>query len=1010
MKKSIVLVFGLFFVTLFSCSKDKNTYVNKQKFNKEWCFVKLDDSVSETGFHEKDFDDSMWAKVTLPHTPQLEPKIVNNQWQGICWYRKSFNLSNGFLGKQLFLKFEGAMNITEVWVNGKKLIEHHGGYLPFIVNFTNVANFDKENIVAVRLNNQDNPVTGPKPLKILDFNTYGGIYRNVWLIAKNSLHITDPVGANKTASGGVFVTYPEVSEKAAKVKVKTHVKNANDNAVSFTVKNTLLKGNNVIITELSNEQKLEIDNDKEVVVEIQVENPELWSPKFPNLYILKTEIIQDGALIDQEITRIGIKSMKFVGQDFYLNGEKTFLRGVNRHQEYPHVGYAISDNANYRDAKKIKDAGFDYVRLSHYPHAPAFMDACDELGLITIDAILGWQYFSEDEKFQKHVFQTARDLIRRDRNHASVLAWEVSLNESWMPEYFIDSLTTIAKQEYPSSQCFTAGWQSYGYDIYLQARQHRLDHYDENLKKPYNVSEYGDWEYYAMNAGLDQTSWSNLLQEERSSRQLRGAGEKALLQQATNLQEAHNDNLSTPAFADGYWVMYDYNRGYADDLEASGIMDVFRLPKLSYYFYKSQRNAEDPFGEPMVYIANNWQKDSSLDVRIFSNCDEVELFLNGRSLGRQKPDQNRISTNLKHPPFTFILDDFQEGKLEAKGYISGKLVVADVRQTPGKPSKIEIVIDNEYDNLKIEDNDLFFVHAYVTDKNGTVIPNYSGEVTFNVEGNVEIIGENPTNCSAGIASILVKTSENIDDIKITASSKNLVISPDNIIASINVPDEITIDSLPLIPKHFLEHQKRSKGYCMVNGDSSKKQVALTFDDGPTDLSLKVIKTLNKHNAKGTFFWLGKNLQEKKGVIKEAKQGGHLIANHSWNHQNGFELSKEDLWQNQVLKSMDAFKLCGTDKPKYYRPPYGAISQDQIDFLAKKGITTVLWSITTIDWDKTQNSEDELFEKFKNYLHNGAIVLLHDFDFGNSIAKLKALDKMITYGKSIGFNFVNVEDI
>lgn len=590
---------------------------------------------------------------------------------------------------------------------------------------------------------------------------------------QNSLHITDPVGANKTASGGVFVTYPEVSEKTAKVKVKTHVKNANGNAVSFTVRNTLLKGNNVILTELSNEQNLEIDDDKEVVVEMQVENPELWSPKFPNLYSLKTEIIQNGALIDQEITRIGIKSMKFVGQDFYLNGEKTFLRGVNRHQEYPHVGYAISDNANYRDAKKIKDAGFDYVRLSHYPHAPAFMDACDELGLITIDAILGWQYFSEYEKFQRHVFQTVRDLIRRDRNHASVLAWEVSLNESWMPEYFIDSLTTIAKQEYPSNQCFTAGWQSYGYDIYLQARQHRLKHYDENLKKPYNVSEYGDWEYYAMNAGLDQTSWSNLLQEERSSRQLRGAGEKALLQQATNVQEAHNDNLSTPAFADGYWVMYDYNRGYADDLEASGIMDVFRLPKLSYYFYKSQRNADDPFGEPMVYIANNWQKDSSLDVRIFSNCDEVELFLNGRSLGRQKPDQNRISTNLKHPPFTFILDDFQEGKLEAKGYISGKLVVTDVRQTPGKPSKIEIVIDNEYDNLKIEDNDLFFVHAYVTDKNGTVVPNYSGEVTFNVEGNVEIIGKNPTNCSAGIASILVKTSENIDDIKITASSKIL---------------------------------------------------------------------------------------------------------------------------------------------------------------------------------------------------------------------------------------------
>ncbi|MGZ0017623.1 polysaccharide deacetylase family protein [Yeosuana sp. AK3] len=976
----------------------------------DWNFKILNDSQIDSTYFHREVNINTWKKVQLPHTPKLEPKIVNNQWQGICWYRKSFILNNNLKGKVLTLKFEGAMNIAEVWINGEKLIEHHGGYLPFVIDFTDVANFNQNNIVAVKLNNGDNPITGPKPLKVLDFNTYGGLHRNVWLIAKDALHITDPILENKVASGGIFVTYPKVSDDEAILQIKTHVRNDYDKETSFIVKNTLLKNDIEVANLSSDKQILETGTSKEVLVKMQVTNPELWSPTAPNLYDLKTEIIKNGILVDREITRIGIKTMKFVGQDFYLNGEKTFLRGVNRHQEYPYIGYALSDNANYRDAKKIKEAGFDYVRLSHYPHAPSFMDACDELGLITIDAILGWQYFSEDLTFQKHIFQTARDLIRRDRNHASVLAWEVSLNESWMPEYFIDSLTTIAKQEYPSNQCFTAGWQSYGYDIYLQARQHRLDHYDENLKKPYNVSEYGDWEYYAMNAGLDQTSWSNLLQEERSSRQLRSAGESALLQQATNVQEAHNDNLSTPAFADGYWVMYDYNRGYADDLEASGIMDIFRLPKPSYYFYKSQRDADDPFGEPMVYIANNWQKDSPLDIRIFSNCDEVELFLNGNSLGRQKPDQNRISTNLKHPPFTFKINTFKEGNLDAKGYIDGKLVTSHSVQTPEEPFKIKIVIDNDYDKLKKEDNDIFFVNAYVTDRNGTVIPNYSGEVTFKVVGNAELIGENPTNCSAGIASILVKTSENIRDIKITASSQNFLISSENNITSNNHLEKITIDSLPLIPKLFLEHQNKSNGFCKVQGHSSKKQVALTFDDGPTDLSIKIIEILNTHNAKGTFFWIGNNLEEKKGIIKQAKEGGHIIANHSWNHQNGWGISKEDLWQNQVVKSIEAFELHGAGKPKYYRPPYGAITQDQIDCLASKGITTVLWSITTMDWDKTQNSEDELFEKFKNHLHNGAIVLLHDFDFGNSSAKLKALGKMITYGKSIGFDFVDVEHI
>lgn len=219
-----------------------------------------------------------------------------------------------------------------------------------------------------------------------------------------------------------------------------------------------------------------------------------------------------------------------------------------------------------------------------------------------------------------------------------------------------------------------------------------------------------------------------------------------------------------------------------------------------------------------------------------------------------------------------------------------------------------------------------------------------------------------------------------------------------------------LDSLPLIPKLFLEHQTKSKGFCIVQGDTSKKQVALTFDDGPTNLSKEIIEILNKYDAKGTFFWLGKNLKEKKTIINQAKKGGHLIANHSWDHQNGWEISKEDLWHDQIEKTFKQLELNGVSNPKYYRPPFGAITQDQIDFLAKKGIKTVLWSITTMDWDKTQNSEEEMFHKFKDYLHNGAVVLLHDFDFGNSSAKLKALEQILIYGKSIGYNFVTIDDI
>lgn len=765
------LLFLVIFVSIHGCSKDEILQSSKIKFNSDWHFTKAENETISDDTYLANNDFKSWQKVSLPHTANLEPKIVNNQWQGVSWYAKNFTLSDEMYGKKLFFKFEGAMNTAEVWVNNKKLIKHQGGYLPFVIDFTEIALFDKENIIHIKLNNKDNPTTGPKPLKNLDFNTYGGIYRNVWLIAKNSLHITDPIFTNKVASGGVFVSYPKVSKEEATINIKTHVKNENNVKQSFLIKNTLLKNDAEIIFSESEIYQLKKNEDEQFSTNLVLETPELWSPSSPNLYHLKTEVLQNGEVVDSEITRIGIKTIKFINQDFYLNGTKTFLRGVNRHQEYPYVGYALSDNANYRDAKKIKEAGFDYVRLSHYPQSPAFMKACDEIGLITIDAILGWQYFSEDEAFQKHIYQTAKDLIRRDRNYASVIAWEVSLNESWMPDFFIDSLTNIAKKEYPTEQAYTAGWQPYGYDIYLQARQHRLQHYNSKIKKPYNVSEYGDWEYYAMNAGLNQDSWSNLLQAERSSRQPRSAGEKALLQQATNLQEAHNDNLNTPAFADGYWVMFDYNRGYADDIEASGIMNLFRLSKPSYYFYQSQRDFNDPFGKPMIHIANEWKKDSPLDVRIFSNCEEVELFLNGKSVGKQKPNQDKISKNLKHPPFTFKLPKYNPGKLEAKGFINNINVVNHIVNSPVKPSKIKIELDVSGKKIDVNNDDIVFVYASILDKNETVLTNANDKVEFKLKGNAEIIGDNPVKTEAGVASILIKTNTKTKDLKITVQTK-----------------------------------------------------------------------------------------------------------------------------------------------------------------------------------------------------------------------------------------------
>ncbi|HKJ03258.1 MAG TPA: glycoside hydrolase family 2 TIM barrel-domain containing protein, partial [Longimicrobiales bacterium] len=477
------------------------------------------------------------------------------------------------------------------------------------------------------------------------------------------------------------------------------------------------------------------------------------------LYALDTDIVEGGATVDQETTRIGIRTISMGIDGFRINGERMFLRGTNRHQEYPYVGYALSDAAQYRDARTIKEAGFDYIRLSHYAHAPAFMDACDQLGLVVMDCIPGWQYFDrEDPAFAELQLDNCRALIRRDRNHPCVILWEVSLNESWMTDDFIARSHAIAHEEYPGDQCYTCGW-TRGYDVFIQARQHGGCR--EVTDQACLVSEYGDWEYYAQNAGLEQQAWADLAPDAANSRQLRWHGEAALLQQATNFQEAHNDNRKTLAFADGLWVMFDYNRGYAPDIESSGCMDIFRLPKFSHAFFRSQRDVdEDPSvagAGPMVFIASYWTPDSSTDVRVFSNCDEVALSLDGALLERRRPDAGRLSTELAHPPFTFRLDAFRPGTLEAVGYVGGRALARRSVRTPGAPRRMELRLDEHGSSFGVDGKDAVFVHADLQDAEGTPVPDAWENVFFGATGDVKLVGANPFSSDAGIASILLQT-------------------------------------------------------------------------------------------------------------------------------------------------------------------------------------------------------------------------------------------------------------
>lgn len=737
----------------------------KINFGNDWTFTK--DSTSQD-----------WEKVTIPHTAQIEPLVVNNQWQGDCWYQKTFDIPK--TDQKVFLYFEGVMHETWVYVNNQLLKHHQGGYLPFTVDLTNHVK-PNGNKIILKVNNNDNPQIPPgKTLKTLDFNYYGGLYRNVYLIQTNKTFITDAVDANQVNSGGILVLFDEISKEKTNGIVKIHVRN--DDLVSTKVKAEISFKNGVEkISFTSDEISIEPNSAASISQNIEIKNPKLWGIESPNLYEVEVNLISEDQIFDSQTIKTGIRKAELKADGFYLNDKKLFINGTNRHQEYPYVGYALSDEANYRDAVKIKNAGFDFVRLSHYPHSESFMKACDELGLLVMNCISGWQFFG-DASFIENSYQEIRDLARRDRNHPCVIFWEVSLNESDMKEPYMKKANEILKAELPFANIYTAGWiDNLNYDIYIPARQHGKspnywNDYEKGNRKIF-IAEYGDWEYYAQNAGFNQTAYSNLKEEERTSRQLRAFGEKRLLQQAFNYQEAFNSNLKGKhTIGQANWLMFDYNRGYADDLESSGISDIFRIPKFAYYFFQSQRSPKvklhpDLISGPMVHIASYWNEKSPLNITVFSNCDEVALYLNEEMIGTQKPTLTSFSEKLPHPPFVFELANYQKGTLKALGFINGQQVAEHRVQSAHEPAKIVLTYDLSTVEINPDGMDVIFVYASFTDEKGTLITDSNIPIEFSIEGeNATLIGQNPMPAEAGIATVLLQTHSLKKPIRIKAKA------------------------------------------------------------------------------------------------------------------------------------------------------------------------------------------------------------------------------------------------
>ena len=623
-------------------------------------------------------------------------------------------------------------------------------------------------------NSNDKTFPPGKPQYTLDFSYHGGIYRDVWLISKGRTALTDAVEANRVAGGGVFVHAENISEQHAEVVVKSEVENKENRNRTVTIETVLVDAGQRIVGKKRRKLALKAGEVGIVEQRLAVRKPKLWTPETPYLYHVQTRVLDGGILLDGGVTRIGIRSFVFDAEKGLILNGKPYgqLVGANRHQDFAYVGNALPNSQQWRDAKRLRDAGCTIIRTAHYPQDPSFMDACDELGLFVIVATPGWQYCNNEPKFAQLVHRNTREIIRRDRNHPSVLMWEPILNETSYPLDFALEALKITKDEYPyegrpvaAADVHSAGVAEL-YDVV-----YGWPGDDEKPGRPKQcifTREFGenvdDW--YAHN---------------NNNRACRGWGERQQIVQDLSLAKSYDEMYRTTGqFIGGaQWHPFDHQRGYHPDPYFGGIYDAFRQPKYAYEMFRSQSPAHlnHPTAEsgPMVYIAHEMSPFSDADVVVFSNCDSVRLSVYDGTKSWVLPVVH-AKGHMPNAPLVFknVWDfwearelsykqkNWQKVNMVAEGIIGGKVVCTTKRMPSRRSTKLRLKLDTEGKQLVADGSDFIVVVAEVTDDSGNVRRLAKENIVFSIEGEGEIIGDasihaNPRPVEFGTAPLLVRS-------------------------------------------------------------------------------------------------------------------------------------------------------------------------------------------------------------------------------------------------------------
>jgi len=687
-----------------------------------------------------DAPDSHFTAVTLPHSNRVFPhhNFSNSDYQFISTYRKRFVFSDDDKGSCIFLDFDGVMLACTVYLNGILIGEHLGGYMSFSMEITSAIKVG-ENILTVHVDSRERKDIPPYG-RLVDYLTFGGIYRDVHLRVVHPIHIENifiqPSNVLKDPQLSCDV---KLSETAPGLKLAAVLKDPDGQQIAAT--QTLAKEN---LVNLSFESLPHID---------------LWSLDSPHLYTLQVSLLQKEKSIDSGSSRFGFRSAELRPDGrFYLNGERTQLIGLNRHQTFPYIGAAAPARLQRQDADIIKyDLACNVVRTAHYPQSPHFLDRCDEIGLLVFEEITGWQYIG-DENWQQISLNELEAMIKRDRNHPSIILWGVRVNESGDHHAFYSKTNALAHQLDPSRQ--TGGVRCFLGSSFLEDVYTYNDFSNTVLdptEQPYLITEFAGHMF-------PTKTWDH---EERKI-------DHALLHaRIQNLQ------MSNPKVAGAIgWCAFDYAThaefGSGDGICYHGVMDIFRLPKWAAYFYKSQ---QQPSQQVVLQAATHWTMGDRAGggnnpLTVFSNCDEIKVYVGENLVGRFQPDEASYPA-LLHPPITVsISEEFSAwgqaglGDLHLVGFLNGKPVAEQRIACSQPPAKLELSTDT--DQLFADGADMTRLAFRITDKYGNPLPYAAQIITFEVEGPALLIGENPFPLIGGQAALYIKAQHQIGTVMVHA--------------------------------------------------------------------------------------------------------------------------------------------------------------------------------------------------------------------------------------------------